>query len=75
MRVSASSSHHTAAAAVAAGHDVPRSLAARWLQSFYEYDINSHINKMDIYANYLNALSQIGHTQVPDMREMIIAMR
>ena len=52
-----------------------RSLAAKWLQSFYEYDANSNVNKMEIYANYLNALSKIGHTQVPDMREMIIAMR
>ena len=52
-----------------------RGLASKWLFSFYEFDINSQVNKMEVYANYLQALSRVGHTKVPDMREMVIALR
>ena len=50
-------------------------MTCRWLNAFYEVDVNSQVNKMEIYANYLNSLSKIGVNRVPDMREMIVAIR
>ena len=45
------------------------------MKTFYEFDVTSQVNKMDLYANYLQVFTRLGLQQVLELREVIIALR
>ena len=66
---------HIATPAVPLSQESLRTLTSRWMKTFYEFDVTSQVNKMDLYANYLQVFTRLGLQQVLELREVIIALR